>query len=71
MKSLGARTLLELDPVNISGPVSGDEERAKQFGEADVCVVPSFSENFGMVVAESLATGVPVIVSKAAPWSGR
>jgi glycosyltransferase involved in cell wall biosynthesis len=34
-----------------------------------VCVVPSFSENFGMVVAEALATGVPVIASTGAPWS--
>jgi glycosyltransferase involved in cell wall biosynthesis len=56
------------DRVRFCGPVAG-EEKEKQIREADVCVVPSFSENFGMVVAEALATGVPVIASKGAPWS--
>jgi glycosyltransferase involved in cell wall biosynthesis len=47
------------------------EDLAKQnaFLTADVCVVPSFSENFGNVVAEALAHGVPVIASQGTPWS--
>ena len=40
------------------------------FERADLVVVPSYSENFGMVVAEALAHGVPVIASKGTPWSG-
>jgi len=56
------------DRVRFCGAVSG-EEKEKQFCGADICVVPSFSENFGMVVAEALATGVPVIASKGSPWS--
>jgi glycosyltransferase involved in cell wall biosynthesis len=50
------------------GHVEGDE-KSRAFAEADVCVLPSFSENFGMVVAEALAHGVPVIVSRGVPWS--
>src|SRR5262249_10922099 len=33
-----------------------------------LCVVPSFTENFCNVIAESLARGVPVIASKGTPW---
>ena len=36
---------------------------------ADLCVLPTRSENFGIVVAEALACGVPVITTKGAPWS--
>jgi glycosyltransferase involved in cell wall biosynthesis len=45
---------------------------AKQAGlrEADILVLPSLSENFGMVVAEALASGTPVIASKGTPWGG-
>jgi glycosyltransferase involved in cell wall biosynthesis len=32
-------------------------------------VLPTFSENFGVVVAEALAYGVPVITTTGAPWS--
>src|ERR1019366_7937906 len=39
------------------------------FAETDVFVLPSHSENFGMVVAEALAHGVPVIASTGTPWS--
>ena len=49
------------------GQVMGDDKE-KAFLEADVCVVPSYVESFGMVVAEALARGVPVIVSDSLPW---
>ena len=37
---------------------------------ADLYVLPSFTENFGITVAEALACGTPVIVSKGTPWQG-
>jgi glycosyltransferase involved in cell wall biosynthesis len=55
--------------VHFRGHVD-DDGKTKAFMEADVCVVPSYTENFGMVVAESLAHGVPVIASQGTPWSG-
>ena len=41
----------------------------RAFADADLYVLPTHSENFGMTVAESLAAGTPVIVTKGAPWS--
>lgn len=35
---------------------------------ADIMVLPTHSENFGIVVAESLAVGVPVITTRGTPW---
>jgi glycosyltransferase involved in cell wall biosynthesis len=35
-----------------------------------VALVPSYKENFGIVVAESLAHGIPVIASRGTPWGG-
>lgn len=35
---------------------------------ADVMVLPTHSENFGIVVAESLVVGVPVITTQGTPW---
>ena len=45
-----------------AGFVQGEEKRAL-FGLADVFVLPSYSENFGMAAVEAMANGVPVIVS--------
>jgi len=36
---------------------------------ADLFVLPSHTENFGIVYAESLAAGTPIVASKNTPWS--
>ena len=35
----------------------------------DVFVLPTYSENFGNVIAEAMSVGKPVITTKGAPWS--
>jgi glycosyltransferase involved in cell wall biosynthesis len=55
------------DRVRMIGNVE-DDARRKLFASADILVAPSFTENFGMVVAEALAHEVPVIASKGTPW---
>jgi len=46
-----------------------DEDKNQAFASADVCIVPSHTENFCMVVAEALAFGIPVIASYGTPWA--
>jgi glycosyltransferase involved in cell wall biosynthesis len=53
--------------VRMVGEVVG-EAKQQVFENADVVVVPSYTENFGMVVAEALAHGVPVIAGRGTPW---
>lgn len=53
--------------VHFRGHVDGEAKRAAFIG-ADLFVFATHSENFGMVVAEALAHGVPAIVSHGAPW---
>jgi glycosyltransferase involved in cell wall biosynthesis len=50
------------------GPVH-DAAKWDLYRAADLFVLPSFTENFGMVVAEALACGVPVITTHGAPWA--
>jgi glycosyltransferase involved in cell wall biosynthesis len=53
--------------VRYHGHVDG-HQRLEAFINADLFVLPTHSENFGMVVAEALAHGVPTVVSRGAPW---
>jgi glycosyltransferase involved in cell wall biosynthesis len=60
---------LGLKRVTFAGPVYG-ADKVDCYRRADLFILPSRSENFGMTVAEALAQGVPAVVSKAAPWAG-
>lgn len=49
------------------GPVQ-DSRKWSVYKQADLFILPTFSENFGIVVAEALACGVPVITTTGTPW---
>lgn len=53
--------------VDFCGGVYG-EKKWELYRNADVFVLPTYSENFGIVVAEALASGTPVITTKGTPW---
>lgn len=56
------------DVVSFPGPVADDDKWAL-YRESDLFVLPTHSENFGVVVAEALASGVPALTTTGAPWS--
>jgi len=62
-------TKMQVPRVAFVGPLYG-EAKFKAYRDADLFVLPTFSENFGLAVAEALAAGTPAIVTKGAPWSG-
>ncbi len=53
--------------IEFTGALSG-EALDKAYQEADLFVLPSHTENFGMVVGEALSHGLPVITTHGAPW---
>jgi glycosyltransferase involved in cell wall biosynthesis len=54
--------------VEFTGAVVG-EAKDQLFREADLFILPTFSENFGVVVVEALTHGLPVITTQGTPWA--
>jgi glycosyltransferase involved in cell wall biosynthesis len=51
-----------IEKVRFVGLLRGDDVLAA-YGDADLFVLPSYSENFGNAVVEAMATGTPVLIS--------
>jgi glycosyltransferase involved in cell wall biosynthesis len=60
---------LRLARVSFVGALYG-AEKWDAYRRASLFVLPTYSENFAMTVAESLSVGTPAVVSRGAPWSG-
>lgn len=54
--------------VSYKGHVS-HEKVHEVFSQYDAFLFPTFSENYGHVIAESLMVGTPVIISDQTPWN--
>jgi glycosyltransferase involved in cell wall biosynthesis len=67
-----ARLRHEADVRGIAGRVTVLDGRnlPKPYALAELFVLPTHNENFGRVVAEALASGVPVLTTTGTPWSG-
>lgn len=48
--------------------VAGDAKR-ELYESADAFALPTYSENFGIVVAEAMSYGLPVLTTRGTPWS--
>lgn len=66
MQELSER--LGLQRIEFCEPRYG-KAKTESFVGADLFVLPTYSENFGMAVAEALAAGVPAVVTRGAPWA--
>lgn len=56
-----------LEGVSLVGERSG-ADKWSFLGDAHLFILPSYSENFGIVVAEAMAAGLPVIATTGTPW---
>jgi glycosyltransferase involved in cell wall biosynthesis len=55
------------DLITFVGPMLG-QKKIRIFDSADLFILPTYNENYGIVVAEALSRGVPVLTTKGTPW---
>lgn len=60
---------LQLDSVSIEEAMWGDA-KFDAYRAADIYILPTRNESFGLTVAEALACETPAISTRGAPWSG-
>ncbi|WP_088342983.1 MULTISPECIES: MSMEG_0565 family glycosyltransferase [Rhodomicrobium] len=63
-----AQSGLPSDAVQLTGPLP-QHLMAALYRSADTLVFPSVKEGFGLVVLEAMASGVPVVTSRIAPFT--
>ena len=56
------------DSIEYIGEVE-EKDKRHVYQHADLFILPSYSENFGIVVLEALSYGIPVITTYGTPWS--
>jgi glycosyltransferase involved in cell wall biosynthesis len=61
------RDLIDAGRLVFAGHVA-NEDRELALASADAFALTSHSENFGLAVAEAMAAGLPVVVSRECPW---
>jgi len=64
-KQVSAAGLTE--SIAFLGPVDGARKQSALL-DADLFILPTHSESFGMAIAEALAHGLPVLTTTGAPW---
>lgn len=55
------------EAISFPGALHGDA-KTEAYRQADLFILPSHSESFGMAIAEALAHEVPVLTTTATPW---
>jgi glycosyltransferase involved in cell wall biosynthesis len=53
--------------ISVEPPLQG-EQLWRAYRDADLFVLASTFENFGLVIAEALGAGIPVIATRGTPW---